>query len=69
MSPASRFCRVADERYHRASGVLPFFGQRNPADGNDNVWIFNFARSNSPIVELCGERSMRFIHLSACFSF
>ena len=26
-------------------------------DGNDNVWISNFAMPNSPIVELCGART------------
>jgi hypothetical protein len=26
-------------------------------DGNDNVWISNFAAANSPIVELCGTRT------------
>jgi hypothetical protein len=26
-------------------------------DGNDNVWISNFAMANSPIVELCGART------------
>jgi hypothetical protein len=26
-------------------------------DGNDNVWISNFASANSPIVELCGART------------
>jgi DNA-binding beta-propeller fold protein YncE len=26
-------------------------------DGNDNVWISNFASANSPIVELCGVRT------------
>jgi hypothetical protein len=26
-------------------------------DGNDNVWISNFAAANSPIVELCGART------------
>jgi hypothetical protein len=26
-------------------------------DGNDNVWISNFAMPNSPIVELCGVRT------------
>jgi hypothetical protein len=26
-------------------------------DGNDNVWISNFAQPNSPIVELCGTRT------------
>ena len=26
-------------------------------DGNDNVWISNFAGANSPIVELCGART------------
>jgi hypothetical protein len=26
-------------------------------DGNDNVWISNFAAPNSPIVELCGVRT------------
>ena len=40
---------------------------KETADGNDYVWIFNFAGSNSPIVELCGERTLRFTHLSALF--
>ena len=26
-------------------------------DGNDNVWISNFAMPNSPIVQLCGVRT------------
>ncbi len=26
-------------------------------DGNDNIWISNFAAANSPIVELCGVRT------------
>jgi len=26
-------------------------------DGNDNVWIFNFAMPNSPITQLCGART------------
>jgi len=26
-------------------------------DGNDNIWISNFAMANSPIVELCGVRT------------
>ena len=26
-------------------------------DGNDNVWISNFAMPSSPIVELCGVRT------------
>lgn len=26
-------------------------------DGNDNVWISNFAAPNSPITELCGART------------
>jgi len=26
-------------------------------DGNDNVWISNFAMPNSPITELCGVRT------------
>ena len=26
-------------------------------DGNDNVWISNFARPNNPIVQLCGART------------
>jgi hypothetical protein len=26
-------------------------------DGNDNVWISNFAAPNSPITELCGVRT------------
>ena len=26
-------------------------------DGNDNVWISNFAMKNSPITELCGART------------
>ena len=28
-------------------------------DGNDNVWISNFAAANSPIVQLCGTRTER----------
>ncbi|MBV9968409.1 MAG: hypothetical protein JO228_00370 [Xanthobacteraceae bacterium] len=40
----------------------PFMGGGLPGpwaatiDGNDNVWISNFAAPNSPIVELCGVR-------------
>src|SRR5271165_4860531 len=26
-------------------------------DGNDNIWISNFAAASSPIVELCGVRT------------
>jgi hypothetical protein len=26
-------------------------------DGNDNVWVSNFAGTNSPITELCGART------------
>ena len=40
---------------------------KETADGNDNVRILNFVGSNSPIVELCGERTLRFTHLSALF--
>ncbi len=38
----------------------PFFGSGLPGpwavavDGNDNIWISNFASANSPIAELCG---------------
>jgi hypothetical protein len=41
----------------------PFFGGGLPGpwaatiDGNDNVWISNFAGAQSPIVELCGART------------
>jgi hypothetical protein len=41
----------------------PFVGGGLPGpwaatiDGNDNVWISNFASSNSPITELCGART------------
>jgi hypothetical protein len=41
----------------------PFIGGGLPGpwaatiDGNDNVWISNFAAANSPIVELCGART------------
>jgi hypothetical protein len=41
----------------------PFIGGGLPGpwaadiDGNDNVWISNFAGANSPIVELCGTRT------------
>ena len=41
----------------------PFFGGGLPGpwavavDGNDNVWISNFASPSSPIVELCGVRT------------
>jgi hypothetical protein len=40
----------------------PFYGSGLPGpwavavDGNDNVWISNFAMPNSPIAELCGTR-------------
>ena len=40
----------------------PFVGRGLPGpwaavvDGNDNVWISNFAAPNSPIAELCGVR-------------
>ncbi len=42
---------------------LPFTGGGLPGpwaavvDGNDNVWISNFAMQSSPIVELCGVRT------------
>jgi hypothetical protein len=41
----------------------PFIGSSLPGpwaaaiDGNDNVWISNFAMPNSPITELCGVRT------------
>ncbi len=41
----------------------PFVGDGLPApwaivvDGNDNVWVSNFASAQSPIVELCGVRT------------
>jgi hypothetical protein len=41
----------------------PFKGDGLPGpwaavvDGNDNVWISNFAMPNSPIVQLCGART------------
>jgi hypothetical protein len=41
----------------------PFTGGSLPApfaatiDGNDNVWVSNFAGANSPITELCGART------------
>jgi hypothetical protein len=41
----------------------PFTGDGLPGpwavvvDGNDNVWISNFAMSNSPITQLCGART------------
>jgi streptogramin lyase len=41
----------------------PFSGNHLPGpwaatvDGNDNVWISNFAAPNSPITELCGART------------
>ena len=41
----------------------PFKGDGLPGpwavvvDGNDNVWISNFARPNNPIVQLCGART------------
>jgi hypothetical protein len=41
----------------------PFVGGGLPGpwaatiDGNDNVWISNFAAANSPIVQLCGTRT------------
>jgi hypothetical protein len=44
----------------------PFTGEGLPGpwaavvDGNDNVWISNFASAQSPIVELCG------VHTQAC---
>jgi hypothetical protein len=36
-------------------GGLP--GPWAATNGNDNVWISNFAAPNSPIVELCGART------------
>jgi hypothetical protein len=41
----------------------PFYGGSLPGpwavavDGNDNIWISNFASPNSPITELCGVRT------------
>ena len=50
-----------------AATAHPECRRSSAADGNDNVWIFNFVGSNSPIVELCGERTLRFTHLSVLF--
>ena len=42
---------------------LALHGRRSPrslgrdVDGNDNVWISNFAMPNSPITQLCGART------------
>src|SRR5499427_5507461 len=60
--------RQGRQRHPAAAGWQPIsglavYGRRSPralavvVDGNDNVWISNFAMPNSPITQLCGVRT------------
>src|SRR5271157_2780187 len=59
MAAASRFCDQTAPNIpalHFTGGGLP--GPWAVAvDGNDNIWISNFAMPNSPIVQLCGVKT------------